>query len=702
MRLSVSRLCYVVLLAAAAFGSAQAQIDPEVGALVLFDRRDFVTVEGFQNLAGKSFKTEVVRNGVVVGAAWSIGSGGDVAAEVNHPGGECWGADEKRPKTGPLTAPLPTQLKVTPDIRAGDLVRIRNENDLVVGGHAVLDVSITSTSSVGDSTFVVEGKANLAAPGVAIARLECRIIQPEWVDTFGRRDARALPGPIVDADKGGYRAGLDVDPTTGLFVAQFIFTNPADRELAVNGGGPRIMAWMDETPDGERLGLTIHEFGELGGPGLGGCPASPDQLSAPTGSFAAKKDGATVTFSWTKPEAAADASEVVGYYMAAMEQPAADTPKQRAEVGKRVMDPASGTATVAVDTAKTYDYELRSINKDTAFSKPFVAQRTGTTGPVGGGGTPPPALAAGIDGNVVTFAAADGTTPVTFGEGGSLELWYTISVLEKDNPVTIGPDTVAFNASKYDKPITLDAIEGTRWIHWIVFNKDGLYKSESAELTLDGAPAIEKPPTLLDTVIGQEALTVRWETSDTNIAKFDVEVFDRATGGIAVGSSPAGGLTKAVREYTVTKLPTAVNGVPIEYWVTVRGVNAAGKGEFADRKGPVKTTGITDKITISAAGRWRAGKDFRADGTASDLSATISLCRGVTDSKGVFTCTTIPGADRIPVVAGVAGASPTWTVRMSNGAVPGAGTVNPMYAISTKGGKAGPVTLAARRLRRAM
>ena len=52
-------------------------------------------------------------------------------------------------------------------------------------------------------------------------------------------------------------------------------------------------------------------------------------------------------------------------------------------------------------------------------------------------------------------------------------------------------------------PMQLDAIEGTRWIHWIVFNKDGLYKSESAELVLDGAPAIEKPPTLLDTVIGQ-------------------------------------------------------------------------------------------------------------------------------------------------------------------------------------------------------
>jgi hypothetical protein len=32
----------------------------------------------------------------------------------------------------------------------------------------------------------------------------------------------------------------------------------------------------------------------------------------------------------------------------------------------------------------------------------------------------------------------------------------------------------------------------------------------------------------------QEALTVKWETSDTNIATFDVQVFDVATGGIAV------------------------------------------------------------------------------------------------------------------------------------------------------------------------
>ena len=49
----------------------------------------------------------------------------------------------------------------------------------------------------------------------------------------------------------------------------------------------------------------------------------------------------------------------------------------------------------------------------------------------------------------------------------------------------------------------LDATTGSRWVHWIVFSKDGLYKSESKELAIAGAPAIETPPTLLDAVVGQ-------------------------------------------------------------------------------------------------------------------------------------------------------------------------------------------------------
>ena len=38
-----------------------------------------------------------------------------------------------------------------------------------------------------------------------------------------------------------------------------------------------MMSWQLEDADGNRQGLTIAEFGELGGPGMGGCPARPDR-----------------------------------------------------------------------------------------------------------------------------------------------------------------------------------------------------------------------------------------------------------------------------------------------------------------------------------------------------------------------------------------------------------------------------------------
>ena len=58
----------------------------------------------------------------------------------------------------------------------------------------------------------------------------------------------------------------------------------------------------------------------------GGCPAGPNDLGAPQGFFAAKREVDVVTFSWSKPEVAADASALVGYYMAAMEQSATTEP----------------------------------------------------------------------------------------------------------------------------------------------------------------------------------------------------------------------------------------------------------------------------------------------------------------------------------------------------------------------------------------
>ena len=53
----------------------------------------------------------MTRPGVgVVGSAIGEVSGGDVAFEINHPGGYCWGDG--------------TGLNVTPDIQAGDVVSL--------------------------------------------------------------------------------------------------------------------------------------------------------------------------------------------------------------------------------------------------------------------------------------------------------------------------------------------------------------------------------------------------------------------------------------------------------------------------------------------------------------------------------------------------------------------------------------------------
>lgn len=67
--------------------------------------------------------------------------------------------------------------------------------------------------------------------------------------------------------------------------------------------------------------------------GFGGCPNSADTIGAPQGSFAAKRDGDAVTFTWKKPEETPDASPLKGYYMAAMERPPVDATPSAERVG---------------------------------------------------------------------------------------------------------------------------------------------------------------------------------------------------------------------------------------------------------------------------------------------------------------------------------------------------------------------------------
>ena len=153
--------------------------------LVVFPNRDFVTIEGFSEYVGQSGTVEVTRPGVgVVGSAIGEVSGGDVAFEINHPGGYCWGAG--------------TDLKVTPDIKAGDVV------SFTVGGDrfatTTLDVAADDAIQHGTKTVVVTGRIG---DGVITDNMEQRIIEPALVDTsIGGAMSAPLPGPMVPAAEG--------------------------------------------------------------------------------------------------------------------------------------------------------------------------------------------------------------------------------------------------------------------------------------------------------------------------------------------------------------------------------------------------------------------------------------------------------------------------------------------------------------------
>src|SRR3954452_15956190 len=135
--------------------------------LVVFPDRDFISVEGFQGHKGETATVEIKRGATVMGSAKAVVSGEDVAFEINHPGGVCWGND--------------TTLKVTPDIQPGDVATIsfpdRTSKDVAVrGAHA-------SDAVQSGLTVTVSGHID---PVINKDFVEQRIINPDLVAVIGK------------------------------------------------------------------------------------------------------------------------------------------------------------------------------------------------------------------------------------------------------------------------------------------------------------------------------------------------------------------------------------------------------------------------------------------------------------------------------------------------------------------------------------
>lgn len=63
-------------------------------------------------------------------------------------------------------------------------VQVRDENGRVLGGHKILDATITGTSSVGDFTFVVEGQVGPGGEGWHPHHASsCDVLLRKWRET---------------------------------------------------------------------------------------------------------------------------------------------------------------------------------------------------------------------------------------------------------------------------------------------------------------------------------------------------------------------------------------------------------------------------------------------------------------------------------------------------------------------------------------
>jgi hypothetical protein len=613
--------------------------------VVVFPDRDFVTIEGYQNHIGEEGLVEVTRNGQVIGSAKGTVEEGDVAFEVNHPGGYCWGAG--------------TGLNVTPDIRPGDKVNISfngiDAGDTIAGNAYVTQDAFIPAGT--PNTLIVKG---FVGPGVNPAQMEQRIINPDLVDTdIGKRDIRALPGPLTPAPKGGYSSALTFEGDT--FTATYVFQDAANALIASKSDlGERAMSWQEEDADGNRQGLTIAEFGEAGGPGMGGCPAGPGDLGSPKPGGASLVRGAdktSMSVKWTPATVIPGTPAITGYSVEAIQQTPSPTTGEKVVVGKRTGDLATGVVLTGLSASDGYDVEVRSMTGE-KMGAPFTVQAA--TPSDLGDVTPPPLTA--DPGNT---AAVNITSRITLSSELGADIYYTL-----DGSPAVAGDLPSDKALLYTAPIE---ISQARTLHAVAFDRAGNFET----FTADYQPPVDTNPvpsaiTNIVGTAGQAAVTLSWASNEAGVTGFEVNAY---VNDVKVKTIP--GIT--AKTVTINSLSPGT-----EYFFTVRAKNVAGLGPESTPYGPLVPTKVTDTVSIGTA-KWKSG-DFRVTGTGSLVGAIVTV-RPATTTGAIDRTRSLGTAQTVPAAPPATGG--TYDIRLRNANAP---ATNPgkIYVESDSGGVAGP------------
>jgi hypothetical protein len=718
------------LAVVATAGPASAAVPAFPDNLLVFPNRDFVSVEGYQDHVGETGTVEVTRPGVgVVGSAQGVVAEGDVAFEINHPGGYCWGAG--------------TNLKVTPDIQPGDVVSLKFGGTLA-GDTVVQDGFVTADAVQNGTTVTVTGHIG---PDVIRDNTEQRIVEPALTGTpIGRRDVRAIPGPLTPAPRGGYSSGLEFSGDT--FTATYVFDDAGTARIAANAElGERLLSWQETDADGNRQGVTIAEFGEVGGPGLGGCPNGPLQSGppGPTDLVAANVAGG-IRLTWTPATAIPGTPAITGYRAHAVGQTV--TGSEQVEIGRRISGQgARGTTITGLSSTETYHVEVVAVSSVGETFPPVTAQPQTDT-------TPPTVTAAPAGGS---FAVPQNVT-LKANEAGS-EIYYTT-----DGTDPVLGDILAAGATHYTGPIEIAADTTLKYVAFDPSNNVSDIGEQAYVITNTPVPAA---PAFSTTSVGQGSITLNWTANDPSITGFAVQVFDAdgnrvgdprpttattltitdlaaetpffftVTASNANGTGPESAkvgplsaqgavVANAGPDQTVARrtTPTTVNltgagstaGASYQWAQVLTGANDPDRVTLqgattlspsftlplyrypmtnnpltfrltvtrngVSRSDEVKVTPTPDRVTIGTA-RWKAG-DFRVTGTGSAVGATITVHQGSLSGRVLLTAPVTAAAP--PATGGV------WDVRARNAA---AGASNPgtIWIESSVGGTAGPFTV---------
>ena len=629
-------------------GLAAAAVPAFPDNIVVFPNRDMVVLEGFESLVDKDVTFEVFRGTQLMGATTAKMPGGGAEFEVNHPGGVCWGAAAGQPQ-------------VTPDIQAGDKVSIKVDG-AVIADVTVQDAAVDEPASLAGNVLTVKGHVGA---GVNPNFLEQRVINPDLVGTdVNRRDIRALVGPDAPAPKGGYTSYITV--TGNQAVATYTFATPATAQLAAGSGGERMMAWQEEDADGNRQGLTISEFGEPGGPGMGGCPAGPGSVGASTpGSAAAIRsaDKTSMQVNWTAATPPPGAAAVTGYSIVALGPSGTG---DQVQIGRRTAANGTQTTITGLDPAvATYAVEVRSITgaaPNQELSKAFTVAAPGNaggSGQNGGDGTPP-------------AVAISATAPVTFTniQPGD-QVYYTLD----GSPASVA-DMPSETALLYKDPVAITAANTT--FNWAAFDAEGNKQDGTATFgpATNQAPGV---PTGVTATAGAEFATVNWAaptaTGASAITKYVVTATP-PTGAPVVVEAGATLRTIQVR-------PLVGNTA---YTITVAAANAQGTSAAAAST-PASVTPTVNTVPRVSIGtsRWKAG-DFRVTGTTSAPVGTLVQVRR--------TSATGPVIATGNAVAGAVAGSQDYSIRARNNAAPAANPGQIWVTVTVNGviGSAGPFT----------